>query len=575
MKAAFLATTAALMGSAVADVAHMRRHGHDSFHKRHGEVLSSSVIDAPGASATCGCTTEVITFYGTPTPVPVSTPEPEPTSSVTSQTVTTRSSTSTDTVTVSITPATPSNSPEPSSSAPAPSSSAPAPSTPPTSPSPSVTLPTPGVTSFTSTGVYTIPATTITVTDATTVCGATTTPLTSGTNTYGGVTTVVETATTVTCPVATVKPTGTTVTSVIEETTYVCPTAGTYTIAPTTTFVPTSTMTVYPTPQTITPGTYSHPEQTVTATRTDYTYVCPFTPANEPTSSPTPPQSTPSKSTPAATNTPDNTPTSTPVLGGGGDHMGVTYSPFSDDGGCKSKAQVLADIGLAKLKGFTHVRVYSTDCDTLENVGEACDINDLKMILGVFIDNTGIQDAKKQVDTICEWAQWEMVSLIVVGNEAIQSYGIDAGSLAGFIKSAKQQFVSSGYHGDVTTTEPINIWQQYGGTLCSAIDVLGANIHCFFNADTTAQECGKFVKGEIEVLHGICNKKVINLETGYPSKGQPNGKAVPSPENQEIAIRGIQEHAGDSSVFFSYSNEMWKTPGPWGVEQYWGCIQAF
>ena len=67
MRGAILATAATLMGSALANNAHVRRHGHDSLHQRRNQILSSSVIDAPDADATCGCTTEVITFYGSPT----------------------------------------------------------------------------------------------------------------------------------------------------------------------------------------------------------------------------------------------------------------------------------------------------------------------------------------------------------------------------------------------------------------------------------------------------------------------------------------------------------------------------
>lgn len=60
MKGAFLATAAALAGTALADGgAHMRRHGHDSFHQRR------AVQAEPEES--CGCTTEVITVWGTPT----------------------------------------------------------------------------------------------------------------------------------------------------------------------------------------------------------------------------------------------------------------------------------------------------------------------------------------------------------------------------------------------------------------------------------------------------------------------------------------------------------------------------
>lgn len=62
MKGAFLTAAAALMGSALAD-GHMRRHGHEAFH--HRRAMGTGLVDA--AEETCGCTTKVITYYGSPT----------------------------------------------------------------------------------------------------------------------------------------------------------------------------------------------------------------------------------------------------------------------------------------------------------------------------------------------------------------------------------------------------------------------------------------------------------------------------------------------------------------------------
>ncbi|GES64885.1 cell wall glucanase [Aspergillus terreus] len=550
MKAAILATAAALTGSALADVAHMRR-GHDSFHHRRA-------MHAQEPEETCGCTTEVITFYGSPTLVPISTPSatptpaPAPETTSTEEVTTTLHSTSTSTVTVTATPETP-----------------------------EVTLPTPGVTSFSSTGVYTIPATTLTVTDTTTVCGATSTELPSGTATYGGVTTVVETSTTVVCPYATVKPSGSTVTSVIETTTYVCPSAGTYTVVPpTTTYVPTSTVMVYPTPATFTPGTYTQDAQTVTVTRTDYTYVCPtFHPELPSSTAPAPTTS----AVPTSTVVPSST-TSVPASSSstevpqttGTGQMGMTYSPYTNAGGCKSKADVLQDIATIKQKGFTHVRVYSTDCSSLEWIGEGAKQQGLIMILGVYIDSSGISGAQSQVTDIANWAEWDLVSLIVVGNEAIQNGYCTASELASFITSAKQAFKAAGYSGQVTTTEPINVWESSGSALCSSIDILGANIHPFFNSEVTAAQAGKFVQGQVDILEKICpGKDVINLETGWPSKGEANGLAVPGTTQQSEAIKSLRNDVGALSVFFSFSNDLWKSPGAFDVEQYWGCIDQF
>jgi exo-beta-1,3-glucanase (GH17 family) len=444
-----------------------------------------------------------------------------------------------------------------------------------------VILPTPGLTSFSSTGTYTIPATTLTVTDTTTVCGATTTEVPSGTHTIGGVTTVVETETVITCPYATVKPTGTTVTSVIEMTTYTCPAAGTYTIVPgTVTTVPTSTVLVYPTPQTITPGTYTQTETVVTVTRTDYTYVCPYAtsglasttaPAVSTTAAPAPAVSSTSSAAPAASS---SSSPSGGVTGGG--QYGMTFSPYTSSGNCMSQSEVLSNLQVIKNKGFNLVRVYSTDCNGLEYIGSACKQLGMNIIMGVYIDSTGISGAQEQVQAISKWAQWDMVELIVVGNEAVSSGYCSASDLAGFISSCKSTFQAAGYSGKVTTTEPIDIWQQYGSsTLCSPVDIVGANIHPFFNSQVTAAQAGEFVLSEFKLLEGICNKDVVNLETGWPNAGSANGAAVPGVAEQATAIKSIAAALGSKSIFFSYANDDWKAPGAFNVEQHWGCASVF
>ncbi|KAJ5157774.1 uncharacterized protein N7482_008874 [Penicillium canariense] len=554
---------AALVGSALAD-GHLHRR-HEAIHNRR-DASSSSIAAvtpsslAPGPEETCGCTTKVITYYGSPTLVPVSSTE-----STTTFTSTVHS-TSTSTMTVTVTP-----------SSVAAVSSAPSSSTVP------VVLPTPGVTSFSSTGIYTVPATTLTVTESTTVCGATTTEVPSGTHTIGGVTTVVETETVITCPYATVKPSGTTVTSVIEYTTYTCPAAGTYTVVPgTVTTVPTSTVIVYPTPLTITPGTYTQTETVVTVTETDYTYVCPFATSGLATTTAAPvvatttavPVAAATSTTAAAAVSTSSSTTGSGVTGEG--QYGMTFSPYTQSGACMTQDEVTSNLKVIKGKGFNLVRVYSTDCSGLEYIGSACKELGLNMILGVYISSTGTSGAQEQVEAIAKWAQWGMVELIVVGNEAISSGFCSAAQLASFITSAKSTFQSAGYTGKVTTTEPIDIWQQYGSsTLCSPVDLVGANIHPFFNSEVTAEKAGEFALSEFKLLESICNKDVLNLETGWPNAGNANGAAVPGVAEQETAVKSIAKALGSKSIFFSYANDDWKAPGAFDVEQHWGCAPVF
>ncbi|EGD94114.1 beta-glucosidase [Trichophyton tonsurans CBS 112818] len=390
----------------------------------------------------------------------------------------------------------------------------------------------------------------------------------------------------------------------------VYPTPGTYTIPPTTYTVPTSATVCPPSsaptgsvtssvpscssPTTIPPGTYTQPGMVVTVTITKQTITCPAPTNTHPAPPPPPPPTTNPAPTTAQPSQPPQAPTSkapeppkTPTSSeapapkpsgglGGGKTGGMTYSPYSNNGQCKDAGTVMKDISVIKAAGFTTVRLYATDCDGLKNVGDACKAHGVKMVIGVFISETGVGGAGKQVTDITSWAQWDLVTLIVVGNEAIQSGRTDAGALAGFIVSAKSSFKAAGYNGMVTTTETVNVWQASGSTLCSAIDVLGANIHCFFNPDVTADKCGSFVRGQIELLSKICpGKQVFNLETGWPTQGSPNNLAVPGISQQKQAIESLVKEVGPESIFFSFLDDSWKDPGQYGVEQHWGCIDVF
>lgn len=449
-------------------------------------------------------------------------------------------------------------------------------------------MPTASVTVFPTPGTYTIPGSTITVTSSTVVPEATTTALPSGTHTIGGVTTVVETSTTIVCPYATVKPTGSTFTSVIETTTYVCPSAGTYTIAPTTTTVPASTVVVYPTPATVTPGTYTKPEQTVTVVETSYTYVCPF--ATSSTPAPAAPKTTAAAvsvvPTPAvaAVKTSSATPASTPASSsastsgcGLGQHpqYAVTYTGYTHTtGNCMAADEVLTELKNIQANGFYAIRMYSTDCNQLETVASQALSIGLKVILGVYIDQAGVSSGTSQVNDIVEWSKshgWNGIEFISLDNEALSDNYCTASELAGFVSSAKATLKAAGYSGQFTVTEPLNIWQSSGSTLCGVVDFASANLQAFFNPDVTADQAGSFVASEVEILKKICNNDQVFVgESGWPTAGDSNGKAIPGVAEQKAAIDGIRQSIGHIAAQFSYKNDQWKNPGSFNVEQFWG-----
>lgn len=551
MKASVLALAGSLLGSAMA-AAH---HGnHAAFHKRKVPLLTTGVAE------TCGCTTYVTTIYGEATLVPE--PAPTTTSSVEStSTITSTTAVATSTVNIIKT----------------------------------VTLPTPSVTTCPTPGTYTFPAKTLTVTQTTVVCAATTTVLPPGTQTYGGVTTTVTAPCTVTVPVAVVETTGTDVTSTIRETVTLCPSAGKCVVAPTTTVVVVETTVVYPVPTTFVPGTYTQPATTVTVTATDYVYVCPYAPVGAPTPTPapiTPAQNTPVpapvQSSPPVQSTPETTKPGSTVGGGSGTisqklngrQWAMTYTPYQKNGLCKDATAVIEDIKVIRSKGFTTIRVYSTDCGALPSLEAAVKEIDIRLILGIFIDKRGLGFAEEQLAALSKWTRWDLVDLIVIGNESIFGGWISAEGLAAFIVKARSTLSAVGCKAKFTTTETLDTLQKPGvaGALCGVIDVVGANVQPYFTQSVSPGTAGSFVKGQLEIAKKLCGgaKEAYNLESGWPSYAwSANGNAVAGKEEQKTAILNILEVIGDKSVVFSYENDPWKDDGFQGVEKHFGCGWIF
>ena len=69
--------------------------------------------------------------------------------------------------------------------------------------------------------------------------------------------------------------------------------------------------------------------------------------------------------------------------------------------------------------------------------------------------------------------------------------------------------------------------------------------------------------------------EAVNLETGWPSRGYPNGRAVPGRVDQMIAMEGIMRLAGRRSVVLGFGDDGWKEEGELGVEGAWGCEGLF
>lgn len=185
------------------------------------------------------------------------------------------------------------------------------------------------------------------------------------------------------------------------------------------------------------------------------------------------------------------------VIGTSRSQWAITYAPYNDDLTCKFASAIAADVASIASKAFTSVRLYATDCRALQYVGAAAAAHGLKMIIGVHIDDPILGLAQPQILEIAAWAtgagHWEMVEMVVIGNEAIFNELTEAASLAAFIKTARTTLRQAGYKGPITTTEPLSILSDHAKALCPILDVAAANIHPFFHADISADTAGEYV----------------------------------------------------------------------------------
>ncbi|EPS38400.1 hypothetical protein H072_7850 [Dactylellina haptotyla CBS 200.50] len=474
----------------------------------------------------------------------------------------------------------------------------------------SVPVPTPEVTTCETTGTYTFPAKTITLTNTEYVCVPTTTVLPPGTHTYGVHTkTITETLKTVTCPYASIYTSGTAVYTTLTSTVFECPTPGTYTYGGASTTVTKTCTVTYPTVATYTPGTYVHPVSTVTVTVPQYVYTCPYA-AFTPTTTPVKPTYVPKPETyvappppvytsetkpapkpttevpvyvaPTTSKKPAPVPTYSGPIDynnvGAGRQWCITYTQYNNDKSCKSRDAIFTDLAEVAAKGFRTIRVYAPDCGALQDITDACDKYKLKIVMGVFIRKSGysydVQDVYDQVNKLIVWGRWDITELIVIGNESVWGGIISSSDLVALIGDCKGKLKAAGYPGKVTTSEVVSSLEANPG-LCTVIDVIAVNIQPYFNGGYAA-DAGKFVKQQMDQAKAVCNKETFCLEAGWPSGGSPINNAVASYGDQAAAIEAIYAVDDGHISYFSTYDDLWKDAAMnGGVETHFGCAKLF
>ena len=252
----------------------------------------------------------------------------------------------------------------------------------------------------------------------------------------------------------------------------------------------------------------------------------------------------------------------------GGIH-GLCFSPYEKDqklGDILSREQILRRMEIVK-PSTKWIRSFSCS-DGNELIPEVAHELGLKTMAGAWISNDK-DKSQEEIDTLVQLAQQGCVDIAVVGNEVLLREELTENEIINYIRKVRQalpEHVLVGY---------VDAYYQFieRPALVEACDVILANCYPFWESidnDVAAYSVQRMYELTKEKSQG---KRVIITETGWPSKGDSVGDAVPSEENAMKFFIKIQKWSEDDDIelfYFSSFDEPWKVDYEGEVGARWG-----
>lgn len=262
--------------------------------------------------------------------------------------------------------------------------------------------------------------------------------------------------------------------------------------------------------------------------------------------------------------------------------MGITYDPFAGSQSstrCKTADEVASDF--AKMKDYKVVRIYGMGCNVIALSVKNAIKNGQQLMAGAYMSTRGngedlsavIKTLKNAIDTYAG-GKWDVVQLFAVENERVNDHDMTASAVIDAINSARGQLRSLGYQGPVGAVDTVPAILD-NTAICKASDVVMVNCHAFFDSNSKAQDAGSFVKGQVERVKSACGTdRVVVTESGWPHQGDANGAAVPSQDNQRMAIDSIRSNFNNDMFLFSAFDSNWKSDSSssFNAERFWGIM---
>lgn len=249
---------------------------------------------------------------------------------------------------------------------------------------------------------------------------------------------------------------------------------------------------------------------------------------------------------------------------------GITYSPYTKSGSCKTASEVALDIEM--LSDYSIIRLYSVDCLGIENVIAAMSLSQ-KLFLGIWDITAYATDLPSMAQQVLTGSRgWLAVHTVSIGNEVVNAGTNTVAQVKSAVSLARLWFKTNAslYSGYIVAVDTLAAVMA-DSSMCDISDYLAVNCHPYFSA-IEASTSGTWLQQQVSSLQSHCSngKSILITETGWPTFGNTLGEAVPSQSDQLAAIKAIGQAMGDQVIMFTTYNDYWKLPGSYNVEQHWG-----
>lgn len=255
----------------------------------------------------------------------------------------------------------------------------------------------------------------------------------------------------------------------------------------------------------------------------------------------------------------------------------ASYTPFDKDQSPFDQPFTLrpermdADLALLATR-FECIRTYSMT--GLEALPDLARKHGLKLMIGAWVNSNPV-DTEKEVDLLIASANAnpDVVTSVIVGNEALLRKEVTGAQLAKLINKVKSQVKQP-----VTYADVWEFWLKHP-EIAPAVDFLTIHLLPYWEDDPSNIDAALQHVREVRQVFGnkFAPKDVMIGETGWPSEGRQRETALPSRVNEAKFIRNfviMAEQEGWHYNLIEAFDQPWKRASEGAVGGYWGLFDA-